>query len=177
MCQKVCAIIGHGAQRFRFKYNENYKLCKKIKNVLTAEIKKLYTQGVNTFWVGGSIGVDTWSAEIILTLKKQRDFTDMRLCVALPFPGFKAHYDAKQQTRLRDILQSCDEKVVVSKQESIKAYQVRNEYIVDRADCLLAIYDNAPSFRSDTEMTVYYAKKRKLPIILIHPDTVAVTTL
>lgn len=43
--------------------------------------------------------------------------------------------------------------------------------MVNHADCLLAVYDNNRSIRSGAEMTVNYAKKKDLPITLIHPDT------
>lgn len=175
MTDMACTITGHRPQRFKFKYNEHYKLCVKIKKALTAEIVNLYRQGVRSFWVGGSIGVDTWAAEIVMELKKQTEFEEIRLCVALPFHGFKDRYDSKQQTRLRDILSACDEKTTVSDTESEHAYRNRNEYMINRSDCVLAVYDNDRSIRSGTGMTVNYAKKKGLPIILIHPDTGAVT--
>ncbi len=49
--------------------------------------------------------------------------------------------------------------------------------MVDHADCLLAVYDNDRSIRSGTGMTVNYAKKKGLPITLIHPDTGVVSVL
>lgn len=55
----------------------------------------------------------------------------MRLCVALPFPDFKEHFDMKQQTRLRDILRAWDEQIITSKEASEKAYRIRNEYMVN----------------------------------------------
>ena len=175
MIYRTCTITGHRPQRFKFKYNEHYKLCIKIKKALTAEIINFYNQGVRTFWIGGSIGVDTWAGEIIAELKKQKEYEDMLLCVALPFPDFKEHYDMRQQTRLRDILRACDKQTITSGAEFEKAYRIRNEYMVNQSDCVLAVYDNDHAIRSGTGMTVNYARKKKLPIILIHPDTADVT--
>lgn len=175
MSYTTCAITGHRPQRFKFKYNEHYKLCVKIKKALATEIKNLYAQGVYTFWVGGSMGVDTWAAEIILELKKQKEFEGIRLCVALPFPGFKERFDAKQQTRMRDILLACDEQVATSEQESENAYRIRNKYMVEQADCLLAVYDNDRSARSGTGMTVHYALEKRISVTFIHPDTAAIS--
>lgn len=176
MACRICTITGHRPQRFKFKYNEHYKLCIKIKKALTAEIINFYNQGVRTFWIGGSIGVDTWAAEIIIELKKQKGYEDMRLCVALPFFDFKEHYDVRQQTRLRDILSACDEQIITSEAASERAYRIRNEYMVNQSDCVLAVYDNNRAIRSGTGMTVNYAHKKGIPIILIHPDTGAVTS-
>lgn len=177
MANKTCTITGHRPQRFKFKYNEHYKLCIKIKKALAAEIINFYNQGVRAFWIGGSIGVDTWAGEIIVALKKQKEYGDMRLCVAIPFPDFKEHFDMKQQTRIRDILRACDEQTIISKEASEKAYRIRNEYMVNQSDCVLAVYDNDRSIRSGTGMTVNYARKKNLPIILIHPDKAVVTQL
>lgn len=110
----TCTITGHRPQRFKFKYNEHYKLCIKIKKALTTEIINFYNKGVRTFWIGGSIGVDTWAGEIIAELKMQKEYGDMCLCVALPFPDFKERYDARQQTRLCDILRICDKQIITS---------------------------------------------------------------
>lgn len=176
MAYGICTITGHRPQRFKFKYNEHYKLCIKIKKAMTAEIINFYKQGVRIFWIGGSIGVDTWAGEILAELKKQKEYGDMRLCVALPFPTFTNRYDAKQQTRLRDILRACDKQIIISEEESEMAYRIRNEYMVNQSDCVLAVYDNDRSIRSGTGMTVNYAvKKRGLSITFIHPDTAIVT--
>ncbi|MFR1478954.1 MAG: hypothetical protein ACLSB9_26265 [Hydrogeniiclostridium mannosilyticum] len=40
--------------------------------------------------------------------------------------------------------------------------------MVDHADVLVAVYDNTGSIRSGTGMTVSYARRKNLPIILIH---------
>lgn len=46
--------------------------------------------------------------------------------------------------------------------------------MVDHASCLLAVYDNNRQFRSGTMQTVNYARRKGLPITLIHPDSATV---
>ena len=58
-----------------------------------------------------------------------------------------------------------------------ESYKKRNYYIVDHADVLVAVYDDDRNVRSDTGQTVRYAIRREKPVILIHPDTVAVSSL
>ena len=169
-----CAITGHRPARFKFKYNEHYKLCIKIKKALASEIKACYEKGVRRFWVGGAIGVDTWAAEILLELKQQERYKDIELYVAIPFPDYDAKFDAKQKARCRDILKGCTGSVVVAPNYSPDVYQKRNYYMVDHADCLIAVYDNNKEIRSGTGMTVHYAQKKGLPMRFIHPDTAEV---
>ena len=138
---------------------------------MAVEIKAYYEAGVRRFWVGGAIGVDTWAAEIILELKQQEAYRDIELFVAIPFPGYDAKFDAKQKARCRDILKGCMGSVIVSPNYSADAYRKRNYYMVDNANCLLAVYDSNKKIRSSTGMTVDYAQKRGMPMRFIHPDT------
>ena len=61
--------------------------------------------------------------------------------------------------------------VGASDQPPVANYRRRNEFLVNQADCLLAVYDNDRSIRSGTGMTVNLAKKKGIPVICIHPDT------
>ena len=54
-------------------------------------------------------------------------------------------------------------------------YRLRNQYMVDHASCLLAVYDNDRNLRSGTMQTVNYARRKGLPVTLIHPDSAAVS--
>lgn len=106
---------------------------------------ELYGQGVRRFLVGGALGVDMWSGEILLKLKLEPEYNDIEAeCITV---GQKAWRESFIQ---------------------------RNRYLVDHADCSLAVYDNERSIRSGTGMTVHYAEKKELPVIMIHPDTTEV---
>ena len=67
-----CAVTGHRPSRFKFKYAEDYSLCKKIKKTMREVFQKLHDEeSVRRFYVGGALGVDMWAAEEILRLKEQ----------------------------------------------------------------------------------------------------------
>ena len=168
-----CAITGHRPTRFKWKYKENDTSCKRLKRRMQEQFALLYEQGVRRFYVGGALGVDQWAGEILLRLKEQPGYSDIELVVALPFEGHDAKWDARSKSRLKFLLDHSTETVTVGTKAEPAAicYKKRNYYMVDRADCLLAVYDNDRSIRSGTGMTVNYAKKKDLPITLIHPDT------
>lgn len=169
---RVCAVTGHRPTRFKWKYNENNTGCKRLKKRLRDQFALLYEQGVRRFWVGGALGVDLWAGELLLQLKKQPEYKEIELCVALPFLGHDCDWDSKSKGRLADLLRDCSNSITVGTPANpAVSYKRRNYYMVDHADVLLAVYDNDRSIRSGTGMTVNYAKKKGLPIILIHPDT------
>ena len=97
MNECVCAITGHRPSRFKFKYSEDYALCKKIKANMLEVFRKLHDEKeVRRFYVGGALGVDMWAAEQILRLKEQPGYEDIELVVALPFVGHDAKWDQRK---------------------------------------------------------------------------------
>ena len=170
---RSCAITGHRPSRFKWKYNEANTGCKRLKKRLHDQFVILYEQGTRRFYVGGALGVDQWAGEILLRLKEQPGYGDIELVVALPFEGHDAGWDARNKSRLKFLVDHSTEVVTVgtTAEPAAVCYKKRNYYMVDHADCLLAVYDNDRSIRSGTGMTVNYAKVKGKPITLIHPDT------
>lgn len=171
-----CAVTGHRPTRFKWKYNENNNGCKRLKKRMRDQFILLYEKGVRQFWVGGALGVDMWAGEILLRLKEQPEYGDIELIVALPFDGHDAGWDERSKKRLAFLIQHSSKTIIVGEKEQRPEvnYRRRNEYMADRADCLLAVYDNDHSIRSETGMTVNYAKEKRLKLVLIHPDMVTV---
>lgn len=167
----TCAIVGHRPTRFRFKYKENNTGCKRLKKRLHDQFIALYDQGVRRFMVGGSLGVDMWSGEILLKLKEQPEYSDIELVIILPHPGHDTRWDERSKARMGFLLNHCSEHRTVGTQATAESYYKRNQYMVDHSDCLLAVYDNDRTVRSGTGQTVQYAEKQGKPMVLIHPDT------
>lgn len=170
----ACAITGHRPTRFKFKYNENDSRCKRLKKRLREQFTELYQQGVRRFLVGGALGVDQWSGEILLKMKLEPEYKDVELVVVLPYSGHDERWDERSKERLAFLIEHSSDCITVGTKAWRESFIQRNRYLVDHADVLLAVYDNERSIRSDTGMTVHYAEKRGLPITLIHPDTLLI---
>ncbi|MDR1706013.1 MAG: DUF1273 domain-containing protein [Clostridiales bacterium] len=170
-----CAITGENPQRFKFKYNEEAPLCKKIKTALTELIENLYEKGVRTFIIGCSVGVDTWAAEIIIELKQQPKFSEIELSCAIPFPEHTEKFTAGQKKRYGSILAHSDYNEIVNRHYSPVAYKRLNYYLVDKSQYLIAVYDPGKSESRGLGQTVNYAIKNKRAISFINPDTAIVT--
>ncbi len=167
---KSCAITGHRPHRFKWKYSENNTGCKRLKKRIRDQCALLYEQGVRTFYTGGALGVDLWSAEILLRLKEQPEYGEISLVLAIPYEGHDTGWDERSKSRMK-FIRAHAEVIIISNKPGPESYAVRNHYMVDHADCLLAVYDNNRNIRSGTGMTIHYAEKRGCPTIFIHPDT------
>lgn len=170
-----CAILGDKPQRFKFKYNEQAPLCRKIKTAIAVQLKTLYEKGVRTFYVGCAVGVDTWAAEIILELKQRPEFSEMQLFCAIPFPEQHSTFTAGQKKRYQSILDGCDGKEIVSRHFSPVVYKRLHYYMIDRSQHLIAVHDRGESERSGLAQAVNYAIKNDLQITIIHPDTAVIS--
>jgi uncharacterized phage-like protein YoqJ len=171
----VCAITGHRPSRFQFRHNEHDPLCQKIKNTMTTQFVHLYQHGIYQFWIGGAQGVDMWAGELLLQMQAHKEYNSLEINLAIPFVGYDSEWSEAEHQRLSQIRKGCSQIVVVGDSANAKSYQQRNYYMVYHADFVLAVYDHNRAIRSGTRQTVNYARKKNIPIILIHPDTAEVT--
>lgn len=171
-----CAVTGHRPTRFKWKYKENNNGCRRLKRRMRDQFILLYENGCRHFWVGGALGVDMWAGEILLEMKGDPQYSEIELHLALPFAGYDSSWDPKSKSRMALIRKNCASSIIVGTVDKpAENYKKRNYYMVDHADVLLAVYDNDRSIRSGTGMTVNYAKKKELRIVLIHPDSAKVS--
>lgn len=168
---KSCAVIGQRPARFRFGYKENNAGCKRLKKRLRDQFVSLYGQNVRRFYAGGCIGVDQWTGEILLQLKKQPEFSDIELILIEPFPNHDAQWDDWHRKRQAFLRSLCTDHMVIGNSSQRRSFAARNHYLVDHADVLVAVYDNDRTVHSGTGQTVFYAERKGVPVVFIHPDT------
>lgn len=171
---EVCAITGDRPIRFRFKYKENQTGCKRLKRHLQEQFTILYEKGVRKFLIGAALGVDIWSGEILLRMKEQPEFSDLQLITVIPFDGHDRDWDERSRKRMA-FLKAHSETIVLEGENGAEGYKRRNRYLIDHADCLVAVYDNDKSIQSGTGYTVRCALHKGIPVTCIHPDTGKVT--
>lgn len=128
-------------------------------------------ENVQTFFVGGALGVDMWAGEQLLALKEKSGYENIEIIVAISFVGHDSKWPEQSQKRLKSLIQKATNCIVVSQEANTASYKKRNYYMVDHADFLVGVFDNAKQMRSGTAQTVNYALRQGKQIILIHPDT------
>lgn len=170
-----CFIAGYPIKRYKFKYNEDYSLCKKIKKALRQQIMLVFDEKqVRNFYVGTSIGLDTWAAEILIELKEQPQYMDIQIILVNPFPNPDSKYDERQQRRYRYIAKCSNESNTICSRYTPDAYKRSYYHMVDQCSYGILVFDNDFSERSVIGQTVNYAGKKQTLLILIDPDSGAI---
>lgn len=119
---------------------------------------------------GGALGIDTIFAQACIELNR-------RYIVAIPFEGQERKWSPKDQETYNFIRHHRLARVEIISDYipktgfgldfgTIKLYQVRNEWMVDRCDGLVSAWDGT---EGGTLNCTRYALQEKKPIIHIHP--------
>ena len=168
--QKVCCFTGHRMQSLPFGFNENDERCVKLKTVLKAEIIRLIEEcSVTEFISGMAIGVDMYAAEIVLGLKRQYPYSQLWLECAIPCKNQTAKWNQLNRDRYFDIINQCDKETLLQTHYTPDCMQKRNEYMVDKADYVIAVWNGTGS---GTGNTVQYAQKKGKEVIIINPNKI-----
>lgn len=126
------------------------------------EILKKYQ--VQTAYTGMALGTDTVFANAVLDLKKEG--MDIRLECVLPCLNQDKKWSKRDQKHYQEILQAADEVILLSEEEySPELMRIRNRWLVDHADMLIAVWDGS---NSGTSNCIRYAIP-KIPVYRICP--------
>jgi len=167
MSESVCAITGYSPNRFSFGFDEENSNYKRLMLTIINEISNLIDSGITEFLSGMDLGVDTWGAGIVLSMRDQG--SAIRLMTVLPCETQAAKWSAGDRSRYYDILEKADDEYYISSHYTATCMNDRNRYLVDHANVLLAVYDGKPW--GDTAQTVNYAHQQGKSILTIDPDT------
>ena len=161
---KRCAFTGYRPQKMVFGFNESDPRCVEFKARLHDTIEGLIGQGFAHFISGGAMGMDMFAAEAVLDLKEK--FPWIILEMVSPFDGQADNWQPEYQARHARLFAEADMVTAISHQYTRSCLFIRNRYLVDNADLILAAYDGQPG---GTAMTVEYAHNMDIPVQQIMP--------
>ena len=162
---KCCAFTGHRPEKLG--YPESDGRCAALKEKLRSLIVKLIEEeGVTYFISGMAQGVDMYAAEIVLELKEQ--YPQITLECAIPYERQAVRWPAALRERYFSIASRCDKETMLQRQYTRDCMKKRNQYMVDCADVVLAVWNGEPS---GTGQTVWYAKEKGKLVWRIDPAT------
>ena len=155
------AVTGHRPNKL-YGYNlnnkKNIELKEKFKEIL---IENNCTEAIT----GMALGVDTIFALSVLELKSEG--YNIKLHCAIPCKNHSCKWIKESVDLYNDILDKADTVKLVTDEE-YKPYlmQKRNEYMVDLADKIIAVWNGS---KGGTANCVNYAKRKGKEIIYIKP--------
>ena len=133
-----------------------------IRQDLETEICRAAAGGFSVFISGMARGVDIWAAQTVLELRKKG--VGVKLICACPYNGLEKSWSRYWQTQYRDILRDADETHYICAGYSRGCFRLRNEWMVNRAARVIAVYREAAG---GTKNTVAYAHRCGVPVICI----------
>lgn len=136
------------------------ELKQSVWNVIENSIKN----GVTDFYAGGALGFDTICALVVLQLRRR--YPQIRLNLILPCSeeDQTAKWNSDQKLLYNEILVQADSVERVSEHYYNGCMKVRNERLVELADCCICYYNNKKR-ASGTGQTVRLAEKKGIKII------------
>ena len=130
-------------------------ICQMVIDVLEKEKPKLIISG-------GALGFDSLLMDAAL-------FLQIPYLLAAPFPGQDDIWNLKSRARYKEYLRQAERVDIVSNGSfSPRKMQIRNEYMVDRSDVLLALLDPEVS-KGGTQNCFNYAHEKGKRIIHLNP--------
>lgn len=156
--RKRCCFTGHRPD----KIGKSEDIVKEqIKN----EVKKSVEEGYFTFITGMAMGVDMWAAEIVI--EEKRNNPEIKLVCASPYPGFERNRCLADRMKYHEVLNNADYIINVSEKYTRFCFQIRNMWMVDRSDKVIAVYNGT---RGGTYNTIKYAEKKNIQVVNILTD-------
>jgi len=148
-----CCFTGHRPEKLTASERD-------IKRALEKEIRQAIADDMTVFISGMARGVDIWAAEIVLELRKAG--MPLRLICASPYEGFEKSWSAEWQQRYNTILAEADLVRFICKGYSRACFQIRNEWMVDHSNRVIAVYNGE---KGGTNNTIEYANRHGVLVV------------
>ena len=168
------AFTGHRPELLPFGENELSAAGIRVKAMILDEIMRSAANGCETFLNGGARGGDIIFAEQVL-LVKATEYPSLQLITVVPHEEQANNWTEAWRDRYFRILELSTEVITLSARYTRDCYHVRNRYLVNNADRLLALYNDGGT--GGAAYTVKYARQKNREIIVIDPNTLERTVL
>ena len=159
--KKVCCVTGHRPDAFPWKDDTEDRRFHILRKRIEQEVDTALFLGAGRFICGNALGVDVWTAQIIL--EKRNTNPDIYLEIALPF----SLHNSTFQSCLNIQKQSDWTHVVTTEKCRRAAFFQRDKYMVDNSDMIIAVFDNQTSRKGGTQRTFEMAREKGLEIIQV----------
>lgn len=162
MKERTVCFSGHRPEKLPGQGKHDNQLTKDIKSLIYYHIYESINEGYTDFMSGLARGIDLWAAMCVIEFKKSNP--DIRLIAVKPFRDHMNSFKGHELEQLENVLENADETVCTSEYYSKNVYSVRNRYMVEHSDKLIAFVSN---YRSGTGQTIRFAKNLGIKTIVV----------
>ncbi len=158
----IVAFTGHRPQKLGgFEQNP---IQQRVRDMLYHKLQELKPEGAIS---GMALGVDIWAAEVCNGLS-------IPWVAAIPFEGQESRWPKESQERYRYLLEFASNIIYINNQPnyvsppgySASKMQIRNQWMVDHCDLLIAVWDGSTG---GTANCIDYALQTKCPVLRLNP--------
>lgn len=164
MIQNTACFTGHRPNKLKgYDPKDNKELLWSLHKEIVRHIEE---EKVYTFINGLALGIDMWSARIVIKLR-QTKYPNIKLISAVPCKNHSNKWPQQSQKEWQEIVDLSDEVIYVSEEE-YKPYlmQLRNAWMCDNSEFVIAVWDGT---QGGTGNCVKYAQDKKKKITIIKP--------
>ncbi|MEK9196733.1 DUF1273 domain-containing protein [Lysinibacillus halotolerans] len=122
-------------------FNDRHPGIPIIKKAIENELRILLEDGLEWVVISGQQGVETWTAEVIIELKKEYD--NIKYSIITPFLEQEKNWNEQKQLKYQYIVSHADFVTSVTKRPYEAPWQFieKDKFIIQNTDSLLLIYD------------------------------------
>jgi uncharacterized phage-like protein YoqJ len=155
---KVLAITGYKSFELGI-FQKDHKGITYIKKAIRKQLIPMIEEGLEWVIISGQLGTELWAAAEVFEL--QLDYPELRLAVLTPHLEQEAKWNDANKELYEMILAQADFVDSITKRayENPRQLKVKNQYIVQKSDALLAFYDDEKE--GSPLFMVLEAKKKK----------------
>ena len=162
---KTLCVTGHRPAKLPWKYKKEGPEYDEYCESLGCYIDDCIRHGYTHFISGMALGVDMDFAETVLGFKVHYGL-DISLECAIPCPNQTLKWSPAETARYKEILEKADKVTMVTDHFFRACMLVRNDYMVDHSDLVLAIWNGEQS--GGTWHTIQYAKAKGKKVDIIN---------
>lgn len=161
---KIVSFTGHRPDKMSQWSQAPDEVERSVRRAVATEILSLVERGATTFLCGMAPGFDLWAADELLRLKIQgRVGCEVRLVAVVPYPTFCRSFGSVVDQHLYEqVAAHADEVIYSSPHYHHGCYNLRNDFLADNADTLVAYYEG---YDGGTRYTLRRAQKRGIRCI------------
>ena len=167
------AFTGHRPEQLHIGHNELSEEGQALRDFIRNEIRVLEQAGADTFFCGAARGADIICGELVMQEKQAHP--ELKLICVIPFAEQARGWAMNWAFRYRELLRNADQIVLMCSNYQRGCYHMRNRYMVDNCDLLIAIYNGEN--KGGTAYTINYAREWGKEILIIDPNTLEKTVI